>query len=130
MLFRSVSQSRYASKVFWAGFQRIQPLVLSFFIILSVVLSVVCLVLGTKNISLQTMLLENREKKIEVIVNTQEIADALSKEYQKGVIEREIIYEKIKGDTQVITKQDTVFFNSCSSYGRGFTECCSCVATL
>lgn len=103
------------SKVFWAGFQKIQPLVLIFFIILSVVLSVVCLILGTKNISLQTMLLENREKKIEVIVSTQEIADALSKDYQKGVIEREIIYEKIKGDTQVITKQDTVFLNVCFS---------------
>ena len=102
-------------KIFWAGFQKIQPLVLIFFIVLSAVLGVVCLILGTKNISLQTMLLENREKKIEVIVSTQEIADALSKDYQKGVIEREIIYEKVKGDTQVITKQDTVFLNVCFS---------------
>ncbi len=35
---------------------------------------------------------------IKEIGSTQEIADALSKEYQKGVIEREIIYEKIKGN--------------------------------
>lgn len=103
------------SKVLWTGFQKIQPLVLIFFIILSVVLGVVCLILGTKNMMLQTQLLTDKEKKIEVIVDTQEIANAMAKGFSEQQVQREIIYEKVKGDTETIVKQDTVFLNVCIS---------------
>ncbi|MBS7344241.1 MAG: hypothetical protein KIG60_01020 [Caryophanon sp.] len=99
----------------WAAFQKIQPLVLIFFIVLSVILGVICLLLGTKNMMLQSQLLVNKENKIEVIVDTTEIANALSKGYSESKIEREIIYEKIKGDTETIVKHDTVFLNVCIS---------------
>lgn len=103
------------SKVLWTGFQKIQPLVLIFFIILSVVLGVVCLILGTKNMMLQTQLLTDKERKIEVIVDTQEIANAMAKGFSEQQVQREIIYEKVKGDTETIVKQDTVFLNVCIS---------------
>lgn len=103
------------AKVTWTAFQKIQPLVLIFFIVLSVILGVICLLLGTKNIMLQSQLLVNKENKIEVIVDTTEIANALSKGYSESKIEREIIYEKVKGDTETIVKHDTVFLNVCIS---------------
>lgn len=103
------------SKVLWTGFQKIQPLVLIFFIILSVVLGVVCLILGTKNMMLQTQLLTDKERKIEVIVDTQEIANVMAKGFSEQQVQREIIYEKVKGDTETIVKQDTVFLNVCIS---------------
>lgn len=103
------------AKVTWTAFQKIQPLVLIFFIVLSVILGVICLLLGTKNIMLQSQLLEKKENKIEVIVDTTEIANALSKGYSESKIEREIIYEKVKGDTETVIKQDTVFLNVCIS---------------
>lgn len=105
------------AKVTWAAFQKIQPLVLIFFIVLSVILGVICLLLGTKNMMLQSQLLVNKENKIEVIVDTTEIANALSKGYSESKVEREIIYEKVKGDTETIVKQDTVFLNVCISDG-------------
>lgn len=103
------------SKVLWTGFQKIQPLVLIFFIILSVVLGVVCLILGTKNMMLQTQLLTDKERKIEVIVDTHEIANAMAKGFSEQQVQREIIYEKVKGDTETVVKQDTVFLNVCIS---------------
>lgn len=103
------------SKVVWTGIQKIQPLLLVFFIVLSVVLGVICLLLGTKNILLQSQLLVNKENKIEVIVDTQEIANAMSKGFSEQQVQREIIYEKVKGDTETIVKQDTVFLNVCIS---------------
>lgn len=102
-------------KVLWTGFQKIQPLLLVFFIILSVVLGVICLILGTKNMMLQTQLLTDKERKIEVIVDTQEIANAMAKGFSEQQVQREIIYEKVKGDTETIVKQDTVFLNVCIS---------------
>lgn len=104
-------------KTAWSGFQKIQPLLLVFFILMSAVLGVICLLLGTKNIMLQSEILDSRENKIEVIVDTTEIANALSKGYSESVLEREIIYEKVKGDTETIVKQDTVFLNVCISDG-------------
>lgn len=103
------------SKVVWTGLQKIQPLLLVFFIVLSVVLGVICLLLGTKNIMLQSQLLVNKEKKIEVIVDTQKIANAMAKGFSEQQVQREIIYEKVKGDTETIVKQDTVFLNVCIS---------------
>lgn len=103
------------SKVVWTGLQKIQPLLLVFFIVLSVVLGVICLLLGTKNIMLQSQLLVNKENKIEVIVDTQEIANAMAKGFSEQQVQREIIYEKVKGDTETIVKQDTVFLNVCIS---------------
>lgn len=103
------------SKVVWTGLQKIQPLLLVFFIVLSVVLGVICLLLGTKNIMLQSQLLVNKEKKIEVIVDTQEIANAMAKGFSEQQVQREIVYEKVKGDTETIVKQDTVFLNVCIS---------------
>lgn len=103
------------SRVVWTGIQKIQPLLLVFFIVLSVVLGVICLLLGTKNIMLQSQLLVNKENKIEVIVDTQEIANAMAKGFSEQQVQREIIYEKIKGDTETIVKQDTVFLNVCIS---------------
>lgn len=105
------------SKVVWTGLQKIQPLLLVFFIVLSVVLGVVCLLLGTKNMLLQSQLLTDKENKIEVIIDTQEIANAMSKGFSEQQIQREIIYEKVKGDTETIIKQDTVFLNVCISDG-------------
>lgn len=105
------------SRVAWAGIQKIQPLLLVFFIVLSVVLGVICLLLGTKNIMLQSQLLEKKENKIEVIVDTQEIANAMAKGFSEQQVQREIIYEKVKGDTETIVKQDTVFLNVCISDG-------------
>lgn len=105
------------SRVAWAGIQKIQPLLLVFFIVLSVVLGVICLLLGTKNILLQSQLLEKKENKIEVIVDTQEIANAMAKGFSEQQVQREIVYEKIKGDTETIVKQDTVFLNVCISDG-------------
>lgn len=105
------------SRVAWAGIQKIQPLLLVFFIVLSVVLGVICLLLGTKNIMLQSQLLEKKENKIEVIVDTQEIANAMAKGFSEQQVQREITYEKVKGDTETIVKQDTVFLNVCISDG-------------
>lgn len=105
------------SRVVWTGIQKIQPLLLVFFIVLSVVLGVICLLLGTKNIMLQSQLLEKKENKIEVIVDTQEIANAMAKGFSEQQVQREIIYEKVKGDTETIVKQDTVFLNVCISDG-------------
>lgn len=105
------------SKVVWTGLQKIQPLLLVFFIILSVVLGVICLLLGTKNMLLQSQLLTDKENKIEVIIDTQEIANAMAKGFSEQQIQREIIYEKVKGDTETIVKQDTVFLNVCISDG-------------
>lgn len=103
------------AKVITSAFQKIQPLLLLFFIILSVVLTVMCLVLSTRNINLQNRLLEDRSQKIEVIMDTQELAHVLAKNYSKDVVTREIIYEKVKGDTETIVKHDTVFLNVCIS---------------
>lgn len=103
------------SKVVWTGLQKIQPLLLVFFIILSAVLGVICLLLGTKNMLLQSQLLTDKENKIEVIIDTQEIANAMAKGFSEQQIQREIIYEKVKGDTETIVKQDTVFLNVCIS---------------
>lgn len=103
------------SRVVWTGIQKIQPLLLVFFIVLSVVLGVICLLLGTKNIMLQSQLLVNKENKIEVIVDTQKIANAMAKGFSEQQVQREIIYEKVKGDTETIVKQDTVFLNVCIS---------------
>lgn len=105
------------SKVVWIGLQKIQPLLLVFFIILSAVLGVICLLLGTKNMLLQSQLLTDKENKIEVIIDTQEIANAMAKGFSEQQIQREIIYEKVKGDTETIVKQDTVFLNVCISDG-------------
>lgn len=105
------------SKVVWTGLQKIQPLLLVFFIILSAVLGVICLLLGTKNMLLQSQLLTDKENKIEVIIDTQEIANAMAKGFSEQQIQREIIYEKVKGDTETIVKQDTVFLNVCISDG-------------
>ena len=104
-----------AYKVLWSGFQKIQPLLLVFFIVLSAVLGVTCLLISTKNTILQSQLLLDKEKKIEVIIDTQEIANAMSKGFSEQQIQREIIYEKVKGDTETIVKQDTVFLNVCIS---------------
>ena len=103
------------SKVVWTGLQKIQPLLLVFFILLSVVLGVICLLLGTKNMLLQSQLLTDKENKIEVIIDTQEVANAMSKGFSEQQVQREIIYEKVKGDTKTIVKQDTVFLNVCIS---------------
>lgn len=103
------------SKVVWTGLQKIQPLLLVFFIILSAVLGVICLLLSTKNMLLQSQLLTDKENKIEVIIDTQEIANAMAKGFSEQQIQREIIYEKVKGDTETIVKQDTVFLNVCIS---------------
>ena len=103
------------SKVVWTGLQKIQPLLLVFFILLSVVLGVICLLLGTKNMLLQSQLLTDKENKIEVIIDTQEIANAMAKGFSEQQVQREIIYEKVKGDTKTIVKQDTVFLNVCIS---------------
>lgn len=105
------------SKVVWTGLQKIQPLLLVFFILLSVVLGVICLLLGTKNMLLQSQLLTDKENKIEVIIDTQEIANAMAKGFSEQQVQREIIYEKVKGDTETIVKQDTVFLNVCISDG-------------
>ena len=105
------------SKVVWTGLQKIQPLLLVFFIILSAVLGVICLLLSTKNMLLQSQLLTDKENKIEVIIDTQEIANAMAKGFSEQQIQREIIYEKVKGDTETIVKQDTVFLNVCISDG-------------
>ena len=105
------------SKVVWTGLQKIQPLLLVFFIILSAVLGVICLLLGTKNMLLQSQLLTDKENKIEVIIDTQEIANAMAKGFSEQQIQREIIYEKVKWDTETIVKQDTVFLNVCISDG-------------
>ena len=104
-----------AYKVLWSGFQKIQPLLLVFFIVLSAVLGVTCLLISTKNTILQSQLLLDKEKKIEVIIDTQEIANAMSKGFSEQQVQREIIYEKVKGDTETIVKQDTVFLNVCIS---------------
>lgn len=64
---------------------------------------------------LQTQLLTDKERKIEVIVDTQEIANAMAKGFSEQQVQREIIYEKVKGDTETIVKQDTVFLNVCIS---------------
>lgn len=104
-----------AFKLLWSNFQKIQPLLLIFFIIMSAVLGVTCLVLGTKMVLLQSELLTERENKIEVIVDTQEIANAMAKGFSEQQVQREIIYEKVKGDTETIVKQDTVFLNVCIS---------------
>ena len=104
-----------AYKIAWAGFQKIQPLLLVFFIILSAVLGVTCLLVSTKNTILQSQLLLDKENKIEVIIDTQEIANAMSKGFSEQQVQREIIYEKVKGDTKTIVKQDTVFLNVCIS---------------
>ena len=106
-----------AYKVLWSGFQKIQPLLLVFFIVLSAVLGVTCLLISTKNTILQSQLLLDKEKKIEVIIDTQEIANAMSKGFSEQQVQREIIYEKVKGDTETIVKQDTVFLNVCISDG-------------
>lgn len=105
------------SKVVWTGLQKIQPLLLVFFILLSVVLGVICLLLGTKNMLLQSQLLTDKESKIEVIIDTQQIANAMAKGFSEQQVQREIIYEKVKGDTETIVKQDTVFLNVCISDG-------------
>ena len=102
-------------KLAWAGFQKIQPLLLVFFIILSAVLGVTCLLISTKNTILQSQLLTDKENKIEVIIDTQEIANSMAKGFSEQQIQREIIYEKVKGDTKTIVKQDTVFLNACIS---------------
>lgn len=106
-----------AYKIAWAGFQKIQPLLLVFFIVLSAVLGVTCLLVSTKNTILQSQLLLDKENKIEVIIDTQEIANAMSKGFSEQQVQREIIYEKVKGDTETIVKQDTVFLNVCISDG-------------
>lgn len=103
------------AKVITSVFQKIQPLLLVFFIILSVVLTVMCLGLSTRNINLQNKLLEDRSQKIEVIVNTQELANVLAEAYSKDRSTREIVYEKVKGDTETIIKENTVFLNNCIS---------------
>lgn len=103
------------SKVVWTGLQKIQPLLLVFFILLSVVLGVICLLLGTKNMLLQSQLLTDKENKIEVIIDTQEIANAMAKGFSEQQVQREVIYEKVKGETETIVKQDTVFLNVCIS---------------
>ena len=103
------------AKFTYEAFQKIQPLILLFFVILSIGLGVLCLVLGTKNMNLQAKLIEKQQDKIEVIVDTSEIADALSEQVASEKLEREIIYEKVKGDTETIIKQDTVFLNVCIS---------------
>lgn len=103
------------SKVVWTGLQKIQPLLLVFFIVLSVVLGVICLLLGTKNMLLQSQLLTDKENKIEVVIDTQEIANAMAKGFSEQQVQREIIYEKVKGETETIVKQDTVFLNVCIS---------------
>lgn len=66
---------------------------------------------------LQSQLLTDKENKIEVIIDTQEIANAMAKGFSEQQIQREIIYEKVKGDTETIVKQDTVFLNVCISDG-------------
>lgn len=95
--------------------QKVSPLLMIFFFITSVGLGVLCLVLGTKNIHLQTRLADKQESKIEVVIHTQELADAISKGFQEQKVQREVIYEKVKGDTETIVKHDTVFLNTCIS---------------
>ena len=64
---------------------------------------------------LQSQLLTDKENKIEVIIDTQEIANAMAKGFSEQQVQREIIYKKVKGETETIVKQDTVFLNVCMS---------------
>lgn len=65
--------------------------------------------------SLQGALIKDKDKKIEVIVQTQDIAKEISKLYENTRVEKEIVYEKVQGDTHTIVKTDTVFLNTCIS---------------
>lgn len=64
---------------------------------------------------LQGELLKDKDKQIQVIVDTQDIAKEVSKVYEGQTNTREIHYEKIKGDTETIIKTNTVFLNVCIS---------------
>lgn len=93
----------------------LQPLFILFLLLTSIGLGALCVVRGQTILNLQSRLIEQQDRKIEVVIDTSELATAITDNYVKEKHTHEVRYEQVKGDSETIIKENTVFLNTCIS---------------
>lgn len=92
-----------------------QPFIILVLLVLTWVFGVLSVVRGHTITNLQSKLIEQQDKEIKVILDTTELAGAITDKYVNEKHTHEVRYEKVKGDVETIIKENTVFLNTCIS---------------